>query len=103
MFARRDTSKGIPPLRKRKNSGIAENSVREIGCDRNAESLALIGLDHQQNPEDGLDETDQRIQSVAQRKNVEPPAHHAQPKKHSNNYGEEMQAAENHDRLGRVK
>src|SRR5690348_2784989 len=85
-------------------SGLAENLFSEIGGDGNAETFALVGLHHQKNPSDKDDEVQKRKQCPPEAERAEATeAEHPDSQNQAQNEVENVQAAEQGDRLARVE
>lgn len=86
--------------------GNAEDLFRQVGSDRNAESLPLISFHHQQNPQDKGDQPQDRIEKEPQRKRAsagKPSCKQRSADKHAQDNVQDRDAAENHHGLRGVE
>jgi hypothetical protein len=83
--------------------GLAEDFFGDIRGDGDAEAFTLVGLDHQENPENQPDELNKAKEREAKGEPGPLTGKEAQPKERAEDNAQDLQAAENDDGLGSVK
>jgi hypothetical protein len=83
--------------------GFAENLIGDVRSDGDAEAFTLVGLDHQENPQNKADEMNEVPEPVAKREARPATSDEAKTEEITENFAENAESTENHDGLGSVE
>jgi|ERR1700674_1401212 len=95
--AGRDSLPGLGP--EASKTLLPCDALRQVRDNRQLKSFALIGFDHQKNPENKRGQVDQVQEQDTGSKKVKPARKQANPEKHPQGDGDDMETPEDNDGL----